>query len=271
LRWCGQERNGALYVGDLRCSSCVIEWKVRDALPRLYEEERVRGNDRLLRFIYDALPSLHDPLTTAITPLIADVTEDQGRRHILSRLELAAAVPPAGRPLRILEVGIGGGANLAYFRQVVGSRPVEIWGVDLSMGMLRECQKLIRRQGHRDVRLLMADGHALPFPDATFDRVLNVGGIGGFRDPRTALAEMARVAVPGTPIVVLDEQLDRSRVQPLLYRAFFRAFTFYEPNPRSPTHLLPPGATDVIDEQPSRCYYCLTFRVPAPGRSEAST
>jgi hypothetical protein len=69
--------------------------------------------------------------------------------------------------------------------------------------------------------------------------------------------------------VVVDEQLDRSREQGLVYRAFFRALTFYEPNPRSPTHLLPRGATDIVDEQPARCYYCLTFRVRAPSREKA--
>jgi ubiquinone/menaquinone biosynthesis C-methylase UbiE len=108
----------------------------------------------------------------------------------------------------------------------------------------------------------MADGHALPFPGASFDRVVNVGGLGGFRDPRTALAEMARVAVPGSPIVVVDEQLDPGRDHGLLVRAAFRALTFYEPQPRSPRAILPDGAVDIVDEQPARVYYCLTFRVP---------
>jgi ubiquinone/menaquinone biosynthesis C-methylase UbiE len=128
--------------------------------------------------------------------------------------------------------------------------------------MLKECRRRVARQQHAGLRLLLADGHALPFPDESFDRVLNIGGVGGYRDPATALAEMARVAVRGTPIVVVDEQLDRSRKQGLLYRAAFRALTFYASNPRSPRALLPAGARDVVDEQPARCYYCLTFRMP---------
>ena len=272
LAWEGEARDGLLLDGRLRCTDhpgasprapgCAASWPVVAGLPRLHREEQVRGNDRLLRAIYDALPSLHDPLTTALTPLLQGVTERSGREHIMARLELDALSPGPGRPLRILEIGIGGGANVPLLHRHLGGRPAEIWGLDLSVGMLGECRKLVRKGGYRGVRLLLGDGHALPFPDAVFDRVLNVGGLGGYRDPRRALAEMARVAVRGTPIVVVDEQLDRSRPQGLLHRAAFRAITFYDPDPRSPRPLLPEGATDVIDEQLARFYYCLTFRMP---------
>jgi ubiquinone/menaquinone biosynthesis C-methylase UbiE/uncharacterized protein YbaR (Trm112 family) len=261
LAWLGDERDGGLQDGELRCASCAARWPVVAGLPRLYQEDRVRGNDRLLRVVYDALPSLHDPLTTVLTPLLQGITERSGREHILHRVDIASIAPRA--PVRILEVGIGGGANLPYLRRHLGGRPAEIWGVDLSAGMLGECRKAIRRGRHEGVRLIMADGHALPFPAASFDRVISVGGIGGYRDPRTALAEMARVAVPGTPIVVVDEQLDPERAQGLFHRAAFRAITFYDRDPQSPRALLPEGAEGVIDEQLSRFYYCLTFRMPA--------
>jgi ubiquinone/menaquinone biosynthesis C-methylase UbiE len=230
-------------------------------MPRLYREDRVRGNDRLLRAIYDALPSLHDPLTTVLTPLLQGRTERSARDHILRRVDLASVEPRRG-PVRVLEIGIGAGANLPLLRRELRGRRAEIWGVDLSIGMLRRCREVVRRGRYEGVRLLMADAHALPFPDATFDRVFQVGGIGGYRDPRTALVEMARVAVRGTPIVVVDEQLDRGRRHGLLHRAAFRAITFYEPDPRSPRALLPEGSVDLIDEQLTRFYYCLTFRSP---------
>jgi SAM-dependent methyltransferase len=263
LLWLGDANVREIRDGRLRCAGCSAEWPVEDGLPRLYREDRVRGSDRLLRRIYDGLPSLHDPLTTALTPFLADITEHEGREHVMARLDLPSLAPPEGRPARILEVGIGGGANLPYLRRHLGGRSAEIWGIDLSRGMLGECRKLVARQGHEGVRLLLGDGHALPFPDGSFDRVLNVGGLGGFRDPRAALAEMARVAVRGSPIVLVDEQLDRGREHGLLYRAVFRALTFYAPDPRSPRAMLPDGAAGVIDEQPGRCYYCLTFHVPA--------
>jgi hypothetical protein len=91
-----------------------------------------------------------------------------------------------------------------------------------------------------------------------------VGAIGGYRDPGKALREMVRVAVPGTPIVVVDEQLDRSRHNTLFHRVMFKALTWYDPEPRCPREHVPAGAVDVVEEQVSRFYYCLTFRVPRP-------
>jgi ubiquinone/menaquinone biosynthesis C-methylase UbiE len=237
---------------------------MEDGVVRLYREDEVRGNDRLLRMIYDALPAWHDPLTTILTPILQGVSERAGREHILRRIDIPSLASPAGRPLRILEVGIGGGANLSYLTPALAGRGAEIWGVELSLGMLRQCEKLVRKARLPNVRLLLADAHALPFPDHSFDRVFHVGGIGGYRDARTALAEMARVAVPGTPIVVVDEQLDEKRPQGLLHRLAFRAITFYAPDSRCPVDLLPAGATDILAEQPTRFYYCLRFRMPAP-------
>jgi ubiquinone/menaquinone biosynthesis C-methylase UbiE len=88
-----------------------------------------------------------------------------------------------------------------------------------------------------------------------------VGGIGGFGDPGKALAEMARVARPGTPIVVVDEQLDQTRHNSLYHRLGFRMLTFYDRDPKAPTDQLPPGATAVLEEPVSRFYYCLSFRM----------
>ena len=89
----------------------------------------------------------------------------------------------------------------------------------------------------------------------------SIGGIGTYGDPRQALAEMARVARPGTPIVVVDEQLDPEASHNLYYWLMFRALTLYDPATGCPTAYLPPDALDVIEEQVSRFYYCLSFRV----------
>lgn len=257
---------------SLACARCGARWPVRDGLARLYREELVRGNDRLLRFFYDRFAALHDPAVRWLVPLFqTEGSERAMREAYLRRLELGALRPrDDGRPLRILEVGAGTGANIAL---VQGALPpglaVEYWAMDLSASMLRELRRRLARApglapGDGRVRVVMADGHALPYADASFDRVFSTGGIGGYRDPRAALAEMARVAVPGAPVVVVDEQLDPSRRHSLYHRAAFRAVTFYDRDPRCPTALVPEGSTGVIEEQASRFFYCLTFRAPGP-------
>jgi len=259
----GHAEGGCIRDGRLRCGGCGEAWRVARGMARLYREEAVRGTDRLMRVIYDGLPVLHDPLTTVLTPLLQSISEARMRAGYMRRLELASLAPREdGRPVRVLEVGVGSGANLPLLRAgLPRGLDVELWGVDLSEGMLKHCRRRLRSGGYSGVRLMMADAHALPFPDAAFDRVFHVGGIGGYRDPAKALAEMARVAKPGTPLVVVDEQMDPAFQPSLLQRAAFRALTFYAWDPHCPRELLPAGASEVIEEQVAPFYYCLSFRM----------
>ncbi len=262
LRYEGPPTSGWLRSGELVSDS--RRWPVIDGLPRLYEEAEVRGSDRLMRHIYDRLPFLHDTVVRLTLPLFQGTGEAPLRDAYMRRLELERLEARAdGQPLRILETGIGCGANLPLLARDLPPRlPVEIWGMDLSFGMIDECRKRLRPAGRRDVRLLMADAHSLPFPDDHFDRVFHVGAIGNFRDPARALAEMARVARPGTPIVVVDEQLDPAVAgNPYRWLAF-RAVTFYDRDPHCPREHLPPEAEDVLEEQIAPFFYCMRFRVP---------
>ncbi|NRD61813.1 methyltransferase domain-containing protein [Corallococcus exiguus] len=266
LVWHGQSEDDRLDEGRLLCGSCGETWEVADGLARLYREDRVQGTDRLMRHVYDGLPALHDPLTAVLTPLFQSVSESRMRDGYMRRLELGALKPrDDGQPVRVLEVGVGAGANLPRIRGALPpGLPVEVWGLDLSTGMLAQCEKRLRKgRGVKDTRLMVADAHALPFRDGLFDRVFHVGGIGSYRQPAVALREMARVARPGTPLVVVDEQLDAAFRPSLFQRAAFRALTFYTRDAKSPRDLLPRNAEDVIEEQVSPFYYCLTFRVPA--------
>jgi ubiquinone/menaquinone biosynthesis C-methylase UbiE/uncharacterized protein YbaR (Trm112 family) len=264
LAFRGAPESGRARRGHLACSGCGAAWPIEDGRPCLYREEDVRGNDKLLRYFYDGLPRLHDAALRLLLPLFQAGTEEAAREAFMRRIDLASLEPPGdGRPLRILEVGIGTGANLPLVRRDLppGLR-VEIWGLDLSRGMLRQCDERLRKSPDPDVRLVLGDAHALPFADGSFDRVFHIGAVGSYRDPRRALAEMARVAVPGTPIVVVDEQLDRKSPQNLYHRATFRLVTFYDPDPHCPLEMLPAGASEVLEEQISRFFYCLTFRMP---------
>jgi ubiquinone/menaquinone biosynthesis C-methylase UbiE/uncharacterized protein YbaR (Trm112 family) len=262
LRYSGDTRGAMLSRGHLACAACGAEWRVEDGLCRLYREQEVRGSDRFMRFLYDRLAHLHDPAVKYTLPLFQSGTERQLRDGYLRRMELHALTPRAGgRPARILDVGFGTGADLPFLRRALpAGMDVEIWGVDLSLGMMSIGRRRLSRLDRSGVQLLLADAHALPFPDASFDRVFHIGGIAGYRDPARALAEMARVAMPGTPIVVVDEQLDPRIPQTLYNRLTFRLVTFYDPAPHCPLEHVPERASEVRAEQLSRFFYCMTFR-----------
>jgi ubiquinone/menaquinone biosynthesis C-methylase UbiE/alkylhydroperoxidase/carboxymuconolactone decarboxylase family protein YurZ/uncharacterized protein YbaR (Trm112 family) len=262
-----QDEDELLATGLLHCTGCGSHWPVRGGVPSLVDRSEVHLFDQFLGVVYDLIAPVHDLAVRLALPLLQFSSEGAMRDRYMRRIALTALRSRTdGQPLRILEVGIGAGANVPFIeRDLPANLDVEIWGLDLSAGMLEQCRSRLARDpdGPR-VRLMLADAHALPFPDAVFDRVFHVGGIAGYGNPRRALAEMARVARPGTPIVVVDEQLDPNTPQALyLYHwLMFRAITMYDLAPHAPVEHLPSRAVDVIEEQASRFYYCLSFRMP---------
>lgn len=268
LVWRGSLRRGHLWNGELVTGWTRRIWPVRRGRVVLYDEGEVGEIDRFMRRIYDNGAFLHDPAVALALPLFqAAGSERAFREAFVRRMDLGSLTPrPDGSPPRILEVSIGTGANLPYLtRALPPGLDVEWWGLDLSRSMLAHARRRARRMG-LDVRTLLADAHDLPFPDHTFDRVFHVGGMNAFHDQARALAELGRVARPGTPIVVVDEQLDES-LGPGLYRQLtFALATFYDDDPRSPAHLLPDDAENVRSEQISPFLYCLSFTMPGKVR-----
>ncbi len=172
------------------------------------------------------------------------------RLEYLSELEIK---PKA----RVLEVSVGTGANLRYLPE-----DIDFYGLDLSWGMLRKCQRnLIRWK--REAHLFQGEAERLPFKVEAFDCVFHVGGINFFSDKVRAIKEMIWVARSGTKIVIVDEteKAVRENYQktPIVRKSF-------EPGTekvRSPIDLVPEEMKDVTARE--ICdgkLYCLTFRKP---------
>jgi SAM-dependent methyltransferase len=268
LRFWGAARGVRLHAGRLDCLACGATYEVTRGVAKLYLEANVQGPDRLLRRVYDGLPAVHDPLVRYAFPLTVGETEEVSRERYLRALRLEDVASERDRdagPIRLLEIGAGTGSSVPLLRKRLQSGPtVEVWAVDLSLGMLRLLEERMRFVGDGETHFFATDAHALPFADGFFDRVFHVGAINGYRSPATALAEMARVARPGTPIVVVDERLDPERRHSILQRLFFRWMTFYDRDPHAPVEHLPREAVDVKVEQMGRFFYCMTFAMPSP-------
>ncbi len=114
-----------------------------------------------------------------------------------SRLEVAGAIELLGLPLgaHVLDAPCGWGRH-TFLLAEAGMRP---FGADLSWALLRGAQGGADGGGARP--LVAADLRRLPFPDAAFNAVLNIGSnLGVFADNAEALAalrESRRVLAPG--------------------------------------------------------------------------
>ena len=107
--------------------------------------------------------------------------------------------------MSLLEIGFGNGKLLATLMQ--HAEGLTYTGIDISATMLAEAVRNNPRfvaAGRATFHI--ANAEAIPFPDASFDRVFAVNVIYFWPDPEVALREVRRVLRPnGTAIVAAVE------------------------------------------------------------------
>ena len=237
--------------GVLVCLDCRVPYPVAEGIPEFVNARRLGGRNGRLAAMYDVGSWFYRALSK---PAFASIgmSEDEARLQVLDHLH-----PGGGR---VLEVSIGPGVNLPY---LVGRPDVgEIVGLDISRGQLRRCAAYARRKGW-PVDLVLGNGERLPFASGSFAGVFHIGGINFFDDKAAALAELARVAEPGTRVLVADETERGARAYEKLIPGFSRAVggarrTAVVP----PVADLPSGVADVdVREIWNGWMYCLAFTV----------
>jgi ubiquinone/menaquinone biosynthesis C-methylase UbiE len=129
------------------------------------------------------------------------VIYQQRQAAVLDFVDAAALSPGAS----VLEIGCGAG----YLTAELARRGLLVEAVDASPAMVESTATLLRERGlDRDVTVEVADVHALPFSDASFDLVVAVGVIPWLHSPGDAVVEMARVLrAHGQLIVTADNRL----------------------------------------------------------------
>jgi len=101
---------------------------------------------------------------------------------------------------RILEVGVGTGLSLPYFR-----RDAEVVGIDVSAEMLEKARSRVKRRKLSQVKALIEmDAEQTNFQDNSFDAVLALYVASVVPNPARFAAEMRRVCRPGGTIVIVN-------------------------------------------------------------------
>ncbi|MFE8011816.1 class I SAM-dependent methyltransferase [Streptomyces antibioticus] len=103
---------------------------------------------------------------------------------------------------RILDIGCGPGTITADLAALVPDGHVT--GVDHAAGVLDQARATAAGRGLANVDFGVADVHALPYPDGSFDVVHAHQVLQHVGDPVQALREMLRVTVPGGLVAVRD-------------------------------------------------------------------
>jgi len=226
LRLCALLRERELCVTDLVRVTGIAQPRVSTHLGRLREagfvRDRRKGAQSFYALAADTLPgAVRACLDEAVSSRDATLEGDQKRlieldaerrgsvpEHLIDELErdyspgrtwqsLATGIAALLQLGDVLDVGSGDGAAASALAPYCRS----LTCIDTNPRLIGAARERLRR--FASVRTQVADVHALPFRDASFDSVLMFHTLTYAERPARALAECARVLRPGGRLVLL--------------------------------------------------------------------
>jgi SAM-dependent methyltransferase len=157
----------------------------------MYLTRRLTDEDELfLNFAYEEDPPMGMPLEPA---------DERNRGCIQLYHATASQVDLNGK--KVLEVGCGHGGGASYIKRYLG--PASYTGLDLNPTGVAFCRKRHQEPG---LDFVQGDAQDLPFPDQSFDAVVNVESANYYPDQAKFFNEVARVLRPGGHFLYTDCQ-----------------------------------------------------------------
>jgi ubiquinone/menaquinone biosynthesis C-methylase UbiE len=190
---CPETHETLIFDGNSYASDGKV-YKVENDILSIVFPDQLAGNDSKYNKFYNILAPLYDLNERVMGKLLVGVDMVKGRKQIVSFLGLKPG-------MRILEVSPGPGVFQKYLRNDIGEKG-ELVALDLSMGMLCQCQK---RNKKLNVQLIHGNAQYLPFADNSFDALYHFGGINLFNDPQKAISEFIRIVKKGGIVSWGDE------------------------------------------------------------------
>jgi ubiquinone/menaquinone biosynthesis C-methylase UbiE/uncharacterized protein YbaR (Trm112 family) len=181
----------------LHCSSCGESYPVVDGIPDFILEDLSQSEVPLLQWAnshYDQLAPVYERMRYPWRLLLHAGLAAPSLGDLVRLAADAAAEPGA----LVLDVACGP----ATIGRRIASRERQVYGIDVSMGMLRQGQAYLQAGGSPGVHLARAKVERLPFADGRFDAAVCAAALHLFADPFLALAEIGRCLVPGGRLAV---------------------------------------------------------------------
>jgi ubiquinone/menaquinone biosynthesis C-methylase UbiE len=168
-------------------------YPIIDGIIRTIDGKEITGRNKRYQALYDSFAPYYTPIQKVVEFFFTLFKKN--RVNPINQFLDGLGIKPGDK---VLEVSIGSGDNVTALH-----KDIDLYGLDISLGMLKQCLKRHSKKQH--ITLIHGMAEDLPFNDEVFDAVFHVGGINFFNDRAKAIKEMIRVAKPGTRFVIADE------------------------------------------------------------------
>jgi ubiquinone/menaquinone biosynthesis C-methylase UbiE len=132
-------------------------------------------------------------------PMALPLAECDERDRFYIQLYHRMATQADLRGKRVLEVGCGHGGGASYLTRTL--HPASYTGLDLNPAAVAFCRK---RHKQSSLDFVRGDAENLPFPDQSFDAVVNLESSAAYPHFSRFLAEVGRVLRPGGHFLYAD-------------------------------------------------------------------
>lgn len=179
---CPETRNSLTFSENKYLRNDGFSYLIKDDILSAVFPVGLEGDDAKFNRLYNFYAPLYDLNERVMGKLLVGVDMIKGRKEIVSKLGLKPG-------MRVLEVSPGPGVFQKFLRNEIGDNG-DLVALDLSIGMLRQCQK---RNHKLNIHLVHGNAQHLPFADNSFDALFHFGGVNLFNDPDKAISEFIRV------------------------------------------------------------------------------
>lgn len=114
----------------------------------------------------------------------------------------------------VLEIGVGEGENLRYYRQAR-----QIWAIEPSAERAQRAREAAATTSFIPVTIDVTGAETLPYPDATFDHVVSSLVFCSVNDQVQVLREIRRVLKPGGTLHMVEHVRPQTRWVAALFTA----------------------------------------------------
>jgi ubiquinone/menaquinone biosynthesis C-methylase UbiE/uncharacterized protein YbaR (Trm112 family) len=180
----------------LQCAECYATYPVVGGIPDFLSQTRLAPDTLRVAKAMDLLAPIYESrfFVSALLKL-SGVSGDARFVDRIADFHIETLKNVSGN---ILDVACGP----ATFSRRITSPYRHVYGIDVSMGVLRQGLIYIARDRSPGIRLARARVEELPFGDAVFDGMVCSGSLHLFPDTALSLREIARTMKPGAPLSI---------------------------------------------------------------------
>ena len=233
-----------IYKDELKLSATQTD------IPNFINPKYLSGDNEKYMKMYNWMSRGYDIVETIVGKLKYGNQVNLMRQTVMNKLEWKNGI-------NVLYVSIGTGKDLEFIPTHIEKNKLNIFGADISIGMLKKCKKNFKNKFN--LTLVNCCAEDLPFKDNSFDIVFHVGGLNFFNDKKKAIDEMIRVAKYGTKLLIADETNDLIEKQ---YRKSNFSKNYFKDDSVDLTAIesLTPELERQIEILWDGKFYCITFR-----------